>query len=158
MRRVRSVVSRTAVVTVTLRVSHAMSDKRAWDEYSHRRELQSAGWKVDQADKIEFNSGSETVRHAVCKTVAAMYLKQEKGLRVDSEVEHSERGEIDVIGYSGEGAAIAVECETSPTDDVVGDKLERYVEGTPFRDMFLLNVTEMPENIMDAYEWVGDNL
>lgn len=135
-----------------------MTDKRQWDEYSHRRELQSAGWKVDRTDKIEFNSGSETVRHACCKTLVAMYLKKEKGLRVDSEVMHSERGEIDIIGYSGEGAAIAVECETSPTDDVVSDKLSRYVENTPFRECWVINVTEMPENIMDAYEWVGGQL
>ena len=135
-----------------------MSDKRTWDEYSHRRELQSANWRVEKTDKVEFNEGSETVRHEVCKMLVASYLKREKGLRVDSEVKHPERGEIDVIGYSGEGPAIAVECETSPKEGVVSDKLERYVDGTPFRDMFLVNVGEMPENIMDAYEWVGEQL
>jgi len=46
----------------------------------------------------------------------------------------------------------------SPTEDVVSEKVEKYVHGRPPRDMFLLNVNEMPENILDAYGWVKDEL
>jgi len=136
-----------------------MSDKRRYDEFKHRRELQDSGWKVTQRDAVAFNSGSETARHAVCKMLVAHYLKHEQGFRVDSEVEHKDRGEIDIVAYGSSGEpAFAVECEHSPTEDVVQDKLERYVENTPFRECFVLNVGEMPSEIMEAYSWVGEQL
>jgi len=135
-----------------------MSDKRTRQEYDWRKELSKHGWNVHKRDGIAWNSGSETLRHFVCKAIVAHYLKHEKGLRVDSEVAHAERGEIDVIAYGGDGNPIAVECETSPTEEIVSDKLSRYYDGTPFREVFVLNVNNMPLDIMDAYEWVHEQL
>lgn len=132
--------------------------KRQRDEYTSRRAIQDAGWRIGQEDKVAFNSGSETVRHATCKLLVGHYLKHEKGYRIDSEVEHEDRGEIDIAAYALEGAPIAVECETSPTEEVIKDKLERYVYGTIFRECHVVNVTEMPDNIMEAYEWVSNQL
>lgn len=132
--------------------------KRTKDEFRQRKEIQAAGWEINQTDKVAFNSGSETARHMVCKTLVAHYLKHERGYRVDSEVEHPERGEVDIVGYGSSGQPIAVECETAPTQAVIEDKLDRYVGGTVFRECFVLDVNEMPENIMDAYTWVADNL
>jgi RecB family endonuclease NucS len=132
--------------------------KRKRDEYRARRDIQDAGWRIEQQDKVAWNSGSETARHMVCKTLAGHYLKHEQGYRIVSEVEHSDRGEIDIVAYSLDGAPIAIECETSPTDEVVQDKVDRYVHGTIFRDVFVINVSEMPENIMDAYSWVSEQL
>jgi len=133
--------------------------KREYEEATHRRELQDCGWDVRKRDSVAFNSGSETARHAVCKMLVAHYLKQEQGYRIDSEVEHNDRGEIDIVAYGLEDEpAFAVECETSPTEDVIEDKIERYVYNTPMRDVFVLNVTEMPSDIMDAYAWVESEL
>jgi len=63
-----------------------MSDKRTRDEYRSRRAIQDAGWKLDKTDKVEFNDGSETLRHAECKLRVAWFLRQQ-GYRVDSEIE-----------------------------------------------------------------------
>lgn len=131
--------------------------KRQHIERQHRRELQDAGFRVDKPDYVAFNSGSETFKHAQCKFVAAWSL-HEQGYRVASEVEMPD-GEIDVLGYATEDKdCIAVECETSPTEEVIKDKLDRYVYNQPVRDMFLMNVNEMPLNGLEATEWVRDQL
>lgn len=129
--------------------------KRAYDEWYPRRKLNESGWDVSKPDSVKFNSGSETCRHAVAKMIAAYYLKQE-GYRISSEVRHPDRGEIDILAYSPE-RVIAVELETSPTEDVIRDKVDRYVHG-PIQDCFVLNVGQMPENILDALEWVDNQL
>jgi len=131
--------------------------KRQYDDWKARQQLTDAGWNVSKTDSIQFNAGSETFRHLVAKSAAAFYLKHEQNYRVDSEVKHSERGEIDILAWN-EKDIIAVECETSPTEEVIRGKLERYHEGTPIRDVFVLNVTEMPEEILPAYEWVSSQI
>lgn len=130
--------------------------KRDYDEYSHRRELQDCNFKLQKRDAVAFNSGSETLKHAVAKLISAWYLKK-KGYRVDTEVEMP-NGEIDVVGYAKEGAAIAVECETSPTEDIISDKLERYVHGQPIRECFIINVSEMPTDMLDALGYIQEEI
>jgi hypothetical protein len=56
----------------------------------------------------------------------------------------------------GQRETICIECETNPNNDVVRDKLDRYVHGTPIDEMFLLDVDEMPYDIHGAYAWVDD--
>jgi len=126
------------------------------NEYNDRKNLQYHGWDVNKASR--YNSGSETVRHSVCKTLVGHYAVQEMGGRVSFEVPHPDRGEIDVLIYGLDGAPIAVECETSPAPDVVESKLSRYVDGTPMRECYVLTVDNMPENITDAYEWIGEQI
>jgi len=133
-----------------------MTDKRQYDEFSQRRELQNCGWDVRQKDSIAFNSGSETVKHAVCKMLVGFVLR-EQGYRVDSEVSKDGVGDIDVVGY-GNKPPIAVECETSPTEEVIDDKLDRYYHNEPFRECFVLNVSEIPVDMLDAYGWVKEQL
>lgn len=135
-----------------------MTNKRSHREFSHRRELEAAGWQLRQRDAVAFNPGSETVRHAVCKMLVAFKLR-EKGYRVDTEVPKEGVGEIDVVAYAApDEPAFAVECETSPTDETLNDKMERYYHNEPFRDVFVLVVNDMPENILDALAWVEDQL
>jgi hypothetical protein len=135
-----------------------VTDKREYREYEHRRELEAAGWKVRQRDAVAFNSGSETVRHAVCKMLVCYKLK-ERGFRVDTEVGKEQAGEIDIVAYGvSDEPAFAVEVETNPTKDVVSDKIARYHDNEPFRDVFILNVSEMPKNILNALAWVEEQL
>jgi len=135
-----------------------MSDKREYAEFSHRRELQDAGWKLRQRDAVAFNSGSETVKHCVCKMLVAKALK-ERGYRVDTEVVKDNVGEIDIVAYGvSDEPAFGVEVETSPTEDVISDKLSRYHDGEPYRDVFVINVSEMPVDMLEAYNWVQDQL
>ena len=131
--------------------------KRQYDDWRGRQRLTDAGWNVSKTDSIQFNAGSETFRHLVAKSAAAFYLKHDQGYRVDSEVTHPERGEIDILAWNADDI-IAVECETAPTEEVITDKLERYYEGTPIRDVFVINVTEMPAEILPAYEWIVGEL
>jgi hypothetical protein len=127
--------------------------------YESLKSLRNAGWNAKKEDAIRFNSGSETAKHVHAKTACARVLKK-NGYRVGSEVKHAERGEVDVIGVptDGDRKPIAAEVETSPTEDVIGDKLERYYEGTPFREVFVVNVSELPLNILDMEEQIAAEL
>jgi len=129
--------------------------KREREIYDGTRDLKRAGWDFDKSHR--YNNGSETVAHATCKNLAGHYLEHEHGYHVGFEVEHESRGEIDVVGIR-ESDIICVECETSPTSDVIDDKLERYVQGTPIRDMFLLNVNKLPAEWMHAYQWIDSQI
>jgi len=133
--------------------------KRQQQERTARRQFKNHGWDVPKTDSIEFNSGSETVKHCIAKTLAAHAGKQ-AGYRVASEVAHSgERGEIDVLLYAHpERLTLAVEAEVSPTDDVVQDKVERYVHNTPVDDLALLNVNSLSSDYLDAYGEVKEVL
>jgi len=130
-----------------------MTSKRGKDLYESRKELQKNGWDVTKASR--FNSGSETINHSVCKHLSAHYLRHELGYKVAFETTHQKRGEIDVLAW-GERETICIECETNPNNDVVRDKLDRYIHGTPIDEMFVLNVDEMPYDIHGAYTWVDD--
>jgi len=130
-----------------------MTSKRSKDLYDARKELQREGWDVSKASR--FNSGSETVAHSVCKHLSAHYLRHELGYKVAFETTHQKRGEIDVLAW-GQRETICIECETNPNNDVVRDKLDRYIHGTPIDEMFLLNVDEMPHDIHGAHAWIDE--
>jgi predicted AAA+ superfamily ATPase len=131
--------------------------KRQHDELTERRRLQDAGWDVHKRDAVAFNGGSETDAHAVVKLLVAKHLR-EQGYRIDTEVKKEGVGEIDVVAYGGEGPPFAVEVETSPTREVVDDKLDRYYRGEPFRDVFIIDPTEMPDSVSGAREFVEGEL
>jgi hypothetical protein len=123
-------------------------NKDNWEGY---RTLQNAGWNVQKHNQVRFNSGSETIKHAVAKMLVAQ-AGARNGYRVSSEVDHSHRGEIDILLWGNpDRLTLAVECETSPTDDVIEDKVDRYVRDTPIDDLVLVNVTELPTDMLDAY-------
>jgi len=123
-------------------------NKDNWQEY---RELHNNGWNVNKTNQIRPNSGSETVKHLVAKALVA-HAGLQAGYKVDSEVSHSHRGEIDILLYGlSQRLTLAVEVETSPTDETVQDKVDRYVNNTPIDDLVLVNVTELPTDMLDAY-------
>jgi len=127
------------------------------DEYRDRRILQDKNWRVEKTDKIEFNSGSESREHFFAKAAVAWVLR-ERGYRVDSEVE-MENGEVDIVAYGRpDGDMIAVEVETDPQEEVIEDKIERYVRNQPVRECFVLNVDEMGSSIDGMIEWAEENL
>ena len=134
-----------------------MNDKRHHDEYGGRKDLQDAGWQVSKRDAVAFNSGSETDRHLVAKTLVAKVLR-DRGYRVDTEVVKAGVGEIDVVAYGLDEPPFAVEVETNPTKAVVSDKLSRYYRGEPFCECYVLDPTEMPDSLEAAREWVEANL
>jgi len=111
-------------------------------------ELQHHGWDVDFADSIRSNFGSETPTHLHAKTASFRYLKS-RGYRVKTELSHADRGTVDVcaIPQKTEEHPVVVELETNPTEDVIQDKRRRYVEGTPFRDVLVVDLGKLPMDI-----------
>jgi len=129
----------------------------SWAEYM---ELRRAGWKMHKPNQIRFNGGSETAIHATAKLLCG-FAGAQAGFRVASEVGHERRpAEVDVIlhSHSDRISPVAVECETSPTEDVIQDKMDRYIRGSVLKELYVINVTEMPENILDAYGYVQDEI
>jgi len=126
--------------------------------HNQLKELREHGWVVNQSDAIRFNSGSETFTHFVGKACAA-FVGDENGFRVASEVVHDNRGEVDILLYGlPERMIMAVEIETSPTEEVVQDKLERYIHNTPIQEMFVINANDIPMNQLEAKEFVAEEL
>lgn len=123
-------------------------DKHVWEEYQN---IQRYGWELQRQNQVRLNSGSETVKHCVAKMLAA-HAGHQAGYRVASEVRHEQRGEIDVLLYGhDERITLAVECETSPTDDVIEDKVDRYIRNSPIEDIAVINVTQLPTDMHEAY-------
>jgi len=122
-----------------------------WAEY---RELQTAGWSVTKTNQIRFNGGSESEKHIAVKSLVGLAGK-EAGYRVSSEVTHQHRGEIDVLLFGcPDRLTLAVEAEHNQTDDVVADKLDRYVMGTPIDDMVVLDLDDMHPNVNHCYGYI----
>jgi len=135
-----------------------MSDKRRADKHKAYQLLKRNGVDLQQHNQIRFNSGSETWRHVICKAAVA-YIGQANGYWVSSEVD-AKWGEIDVLLWGHpDRMTIAVEVETSPTEAVKEDKIQRYVRKQPGIDeMYLVNVSEMPVDMMHALDYVSDSL
>jgi hypothetical protein len=135
-----------------------MSDKRRFDEWNSRRMIQDANWKLDKENKVCFNGGSETNRHFVAKSQVAYFLSQQ-GYRIDSEVQNqSESAEADIVAYANDEPPFVVEVETGLTAETKERKLEQFYHGTPFVEVYMLEVNELPEDRSDQLEWIQDEL
>ena len=136
-----------------------MTTKRERVYYDWLQSLSQAGWNADKTDSIKFNSGSETHLHMHAKLATAALLKA-NGYRIDTEVEHPERGEVDVVAIptQDDQKPFAVELEHSPTQEVVEDKLSRYFEGTPFTEVFVINLNRAPMEIVELKEHIRSEL
>lgn len=132
--------------------------KRKQQQYQDLRELQNAGVEVTGDNTIKFNAGgsSETVKHIVAKTLVTK-LGLVNGYLVDTECQ-VKHGEIDVLLHSHpDRLTLAVEVETSPTEETKQDKLSRYVHQQPaIDDMILVNVTDMPMDMLEALDYVSN--
>jgi len=111
-------------------------------------QLQHHGWDVDFEDSIKANTGSESREHLTAKALTFRYLKQD-GYRVKTECSHSDRGAVDVllIPPTTEVRPLAIELENNLTQEVKDDKLRRYTEHTPIRDVLFVEVTELSTDI-----------
>ena len=116
-----------------------MSNARQAAKYDDLRTLQSAGWTIHtQRNHIATNDGSETDEHLLYK-LAALQVLTDAGYRVASEAEHDERGEIDILGYGHpERDIVAIEIERGADQDTIDDKLDRYVNGTPITECYIV--------------------
>jgi len=127
-----------------------MSNKADRVYFDWLQSLSQAGWDVDKADTIKFNSGSETGKHQHAKLATAHILRN-AGYRIDTEVTHPERGEIDVVAIPTKDSQepFAVELETAPTPETTQDKLERYYDGTPFVECYIVNLAKVGNDVIE---------
>lgn len=124
-------------------------------QYTEYRELHNHGVQVTKENSVKFNAGgeSESPIHIVAKSLSAMVLL-ENGYRVSSEVEVP-KGEIDIVGWGNpDRLTLAVEAEQNVSDDVVRDKLDRYVGGTPIDDLVVLDLDDMHPNVNHSYGYI----
>ena len=131
-----------------------MSNARQAAKYDDLRTLQSAGWTIHtQRNHIATNDGSESDEHLLYK-LAALQTLTDAGYRVASEVEHDDRGEIDILGYGHpDREIVAIEIERGADQDTIDDKLERYVNGTPISECFVVDPFEVSQGY--AVEEIG---
>jgi len=121
------------------------------------RRLKNNGFNVQKNNQIRFNSGSETAKHAVAKTLVG-HIALQHGYRVSSEVKVQDVGEIDVLLWGKEARMnYAVECETSPTSETIQSKKSKYVR-PPVDDIIIINVTDLPVDYLKAIEYVREEL
>jgi hypothetical protein len=129
-------------------------------ELEQRKALQTDGWQVEKKQSIESNDGfvNEQEIHLLGKIFSAKFLAS-LGYRINSEVRH-ERGhaEIDILAYGlRERLTYAVEIETSPKEKVIESKQEKYLT-EHVDDMLVVDMSKMPMNMLDAQEYVHDQL
>jgi hypothetical protein len=126
-----------------------------WAEY---RELQTAGWDVSKTNQMAYNGGSESEHHAAVKMLVGL-AEKEAGYRVTGECTHPERGEIDCLIWGNpDRLTLAIEVESNPDEDVIEDKFDRYVDGTPIDDMIPLNLENMHPNVNHCYGYINEVL
>lgn len=130
-------------------------NKKNYEVYN---DLRRQGVELQKHNQIRGNGGSESARHIVAKSLA-FHAATQSGWRVSSEVS-VEHGEVDLVLFQDRETRVwAVEVETSPTTEVKQDKLDRYVKQQPgIDDMVLINVSEMPENVLDAYGYIKEQI
>jgi hypothetical protein len=122
------------------------------------RDLQRNGVDAQSYSHIQFNSGSETSQHLICKAFASYWLDQ-AGWVVNGEVTVEGRGEVDILAWGRQGyMSYCVEVETSPPEDVAQRYLEQYIHGTPIDELVVLNCNAMPNELDHASAWVADQL
>ena len=136
-----------------------MSNKRKSEYYRWLGELSRHGWDADKAGGIHANYGSETAKHLHAKAATFRVLRA-ADYRVRTEVSHPERGEIDVVAIptSDDQRPFAVELETNPTEEIISDKLDRYYEGTPFVECYVINLNDVPLHIQEMGEHISRKL
>lgn len=132
-------------------------NKREQAELVARKRLQDKGWQVRKRDAIRPNWGSETEPHLIAKALT-MSILHERDYRIDTEVVKEEVGEADVVAYGQPGEPFVVELEHDATDDVVKSKLRQFYDDEPFREVFVVELNDMPLNMLDARRHIEDEV
>lgn len=132
-------------------------DKELYDAH---RELSDSGLTVRKERMPPMNAGgkSETVKHIVGKTLVAYIAAAEHGYQSDLEVPTDQGKEIDCLLWGHpRRLTYAVELEHSPTEETKQKKLKQYVKAVPaVDDMLLINLNEMPVNMLDARAYLRE--
>ena len=132
--------------------------KRQKDKHTAYQTLSRHGLDFESFNYISPNSGSETAMHITAKALVC-HVGINNDYWVASEVE-TPHGEIDALLWGHpDRLTYAVEVETSPTEEVKQDKLERYVyKQDGIDDMVLINLNTMPIDMIQATEYVAHEL
>ena len=111
--------------------------------YEQYRELNRNGWNIQDTNPVlcRSNGGSETLKHAVAKTIAGKVCEN-AGYRVQSEVETDHGKEADILAFGHESRRpIVVELENSLTEEVRNQKLSHYLKGQ-VREVYVIDLDQ----------------
>jgi len=134
-------------------------------ELKEYRKLKRAGYNVNTDPTFTFNAGGsgETIQHCFGKLITA-YVGLNNGYRADCEVTRetshgTTHGEIDVLLYAPDRINRAVEIETNISEDIVADKLSRYVADSPVVDeLHVIETKSLGSNVFDMRDTICSEL
>jgi hypothetical protein len=70
----------------------------------------------------------------------------------------AETAEADIVAYGNDEPPFVVEVETGLTEEVKERKLEQFYHNTPFCEVYLMEVNELPEDRAEQLDWVLDTV
>lgn len=119
--------------------------KRDKTIYSEYRDLNNNGWCIQNTNPVlcRSNGGSETLTHAIAKTVAGKVCEN-AGYRVQSEVETEDGKEADILAFGHESRnPIVIELENSLTERTEKRKMKHYLKGS-VREVYVIDLDNAP--------------
>lgn len=123
-------------------------------QFQEYRALKNAGWDFDKGSYIKFNSGSESLKHIVAKSIAG-HVALNAGYTVASEVETKHGHEADILAYGCEGRQpIVIDLENDYTEEVAKEKRGLYSIG-PIREPWIINLDNWQNN---DPEWLANHI
>ena len=132
-----------------------MSSKRQKDTYRKTKRLKRYGVDVDPKN-VRIHK-DETELPVVARRLCG-YILQNADRSWDEEVEVG-NGRVDVLDYGDfDEAPLAIEFESNPTQPTIDEKVEKYCDAGPCRDVLILDLRNAPNHIDELADWIEGEL
>ena len=131
--------------------------KREKTVYTEYRELNNSGWSIQNTNPVlcRSNGGSETLDHAVAKTVAGKVLEN-AGYRVQSEAPTKQGKEADILGFGHESRnPVVIELERSTSESVEEKKRKQYLKGS-VREVWVIDLDSAPSDPSELFDHISE--
>lgn len=130
-------------------------NRKTADSYHKRKRLQRYGFDADPRDVRVHRD--ETPEHVTARRLCGYVLQQAD--RSWAEEVETPNGRIDVVDFGDfDEEPLAIEFESVPDQPTIDDKLRKYVENGPCRDLIMFDLRECPETVGEIPEWIRGGL